>query len=176
MISKSPEEASSRHPMLRLSRCNCNNTCGAGSPSYAPFRRGQSFQPLLVAERGLKLAGEDSVNNAFIENAVCLCFITVRGIIGLFEVNFTQASLRNKTFLLLSGRTSGRGPVDSNFKARFYFAKVVAACLFLGSVAAAVICPAVFISSIIINEIPVWQFPVGDSFDAIGQVRSLENS
>ena len=173
MISKSLEETSSRQPMLRLSRCNCNNTCGTGSPSYAPFRRGQNFQPLLVAERGLKLAGEDSVNNAFIVNAVCLCFIIVRGMIGLLEVNFTQASLRNKTFLLLSGGGSGRVPADSNFKARFYSAKVVAAFLFLGSVAAAVICPAVFISSIIINEILVWQFPVGDSFDAVGQVRAL---
>ena len=159
------------HLVLKPSRCNCNDTCGAVSLPHAPFRKGQGLQAYLISDRTITLTSKDSVNWAYLVNVAFLCFIILHGIFGLLEANFTQAELRNRMFLLLGGKIpySDRGGLPS--KARYYLAKFIALCFFIGAIAVAIIGPAVFISSVIINEIITWDYPVAEEPDAIGQAR-----
>ena len=91
------------------------------------------------------------------------------GVLGLLEIHFTQAGLRNKVFLLLAGRIPYYGRVGFASKARYYIAKATASLSFMLAIIAAIVAPAVFISSVIINEINVWGYPVSERFDAVGQ-------
>lgn len=157
--------------ILISSRCGCNDTCGAASPR-APFRKDQGLQAFLVSDRTLNLTYKTSVNVTYLLNALFLCFIIVHGILGILEVQFTQAELRNKMFLLTAGKMPYSDRTGFASRARFRLGKFMAASFFVGAIVAAVICPAVFISSVIINEIVTWGLPVGERFDGVGQVSS----
>lgn len=154
--------------MAELCRCNCNNTCGVVAPPYAPFRRGQSLQALLFKESSLELAIKKPVDSLQQVNAFCLALILSHGILGLLETNYTQRGLRNRAFLLLTGKASNSNRLI--FFLRYYFAKIFAFSLYASSVVVAIISPAAFVSSVIINEILTLPYPVGEEMDAIGQV------
>lgn len=108
----------------------------------------------------------------FIVNVCFLCFIVVHGILSLVEANFTQAELRNKIFLLLAGNKPYVERASKSSKTRYYMAKSIALSFFIGAIVAAIICPAVYVSSVIINEIITWGYPVSEQPDAIGQVSN----
>ncbi|KAL8829958.1 MAG: hypothetical protein Q9191_001713 [Dirinaria sp. TL-2023a] len=144
----------------------CNDTCGAVSVPHTPFRKGQALQAYLISDSTIKLTSTDSVYQASIIDAVFLCFIIGHGILGLLEVEITQAELRNKTFLLLSGPGSYRTRIGFVSRTRYYIAKSIGSFLFMLAIAVAIISPAVFISSAIINEIIVWGYPISEAPDA----------
>lgn len=114
----------------------------------------------------------DAVYWGFIVNVCFLCFIVVHGILSLVEANFTQAELRNKIFLLLAGNKPYVERASKSSKTRYYMAKSIALSFFIGAIVAAIICPAVYVSSVIINEIITWGYPVSEQSDAIGQVSN----
>ncbi|KAL9584067.1 MAG: hypothetical protein Q9212_002345 [Teloschistes hypoglaucus] len=58
-------------------------------------------------------------------------------------------------------------------RARYCIAKTVACNWYIIPWVVAIISPFVFISSVIINEIYVWGYPVSEKFDAVGQVSRL---
>jgi len=162
--------------LLNLCRCNCNDTCGAVSLPNPPFRHGQNLQAFLLSDRTQNLLQKDAVRWVSIVNTCFLCFIVVHGILGLLEINMTQAELRNKIFLLLADKKpySERATIGS--KTRYYIAKSIALSFFIGAIVAAILCPAVYISSVIINEILTWGYPVTEQGDAIGQASNLGSS
>ena len=133
------------------------------------------MQAYLISDRTISLTNKDSVNYIYALNILFLCFIAGHGILGLLEVNFTQAELRNKMMLLLAGKIAYADRVDWASKTRYGLAKFMASSFFAGAIVAAVICPAVFISSVIINEISTFGYPVSERSDAVGQVRNSPN-
>lgn len=152
--------------------CNCNDSCGAVSLSQAPFRTGQNLQPYLVSNTIIKLTDSDPVLWFDIIDAMLLIFIFGHGILSLLEVKFTQAKLRNKVFLIIGGKTSYSDRAGFASKARYYIAKATASLFFIFAIAVAIVSPAVFIVSVVINEIKVWGYPVSERFDAVGQWSS----
>ncbi|KAL8662462.1 MAG: hypothetical protein Q9202_004705 [Teloschistes flavicans] len=76
--------------------CNCTDSCGALSLPDFPFRRGQSLQAYLISKRTWILLRSSYVNGANFVNTLFLGFIMVHGTLGLLEVKFTQAEVRNK--------------------------------------------------------------------------------
>ena len=156
--------------ILKPGSCNCNDTCSTVSLPHAPFRKGQGLQAYLTSDTIIKLEYTDAVRSAGFVDALFLCFIIGHGILGLLEVTVTQAELRNKIFRVLGGQASYRDRAGFVSKARYYIAKAIASFSFLLAIAAAIISPAVFISSVVINEINVWSYPVSEKEDAVGQV------
>ncbi|KAI4152438.1 MAG: hypothetical protein L6R39_001814 [Caloplaca ligustica] len=137
-------------------------------------KRNQGLQAYLISERTLKLTASNAVYWANIVNAVFLCFIIGHGILGLLQIRFTQTELRNKLFAKLGGSVAYNERAGMASKARYYIAKTVASSSYILAWAAAIICPAVFISSVVINEINVWGYPVSEKSDAVGQASYLK--
>ena len=151
-------------------RCNCNDTCGAVSLPLTPFRKGQNLQAFLVSDRVHSLGSERIVGGLYGINAWLLCFIIIQGVFGLLEIGFTQAQFRNKILILLGGESSYGGPRGFFSKARLHIAKLIALSFFFCAVITAIVSPAVFTSSVIINEIVTWEYPISEDYDAVGQV------
>ena len=102
-------------------------------------------------------------------NLLILIFVGGQGILGLIEVKFTQAEVRNWMFRLLAGPVPRSERQTFGSKLSYHFAKWVAAGFFMAAIVVATICPLVFASSIIVNEIVTWGYPMGENYDAIGQ-------
>ena len=151
-------------------RCNCNDTCGAVSLPLTPFRKGQNLQAFLVSDRVHSLGSQRIMGGLYGINSMFLCFITIQGIFGLLEIKFTQAQFRNKILILLGGESSYGGRRGLFSKVRFHTAKLIALSFFICAVIAAIVSPAVFTSSVIVNEIMTWEYPVSEDYDAVGQV------
>ena len=141
-------------------RCQCNNTCGAVNPSGFPFRHGQSLQPVLMSDGLNNLDEKTSVVYAFIVNLIFLLFILAHGILGLIEASWSQQHIRDTIFRRLGGtpRRSSRKSLVS--KIRRFIGKYTAAFFFVSAIVVTVLCPPVFISSVIVNEIVTWGWPV----------------
>ena len=150
-------------------RCQCNDTCGAVSPNGFPYRHGQSLQAVLTSDRSANLDERSSVIYAFYVNAIILLFILGHGILGLIEASWSQQHVRDTIFRRLSGTTrrSLRRSLVSKF--RHYLGKYIAGFFFVSAIVVTILCPPVFISSVIINEIVTWNWPVGYAF-ALPQV------
>ena len=142
---------------------------------HAPFRKGQNLQAYLVSDRISNLEFNGTMIRISALNTVVLCFITVHGILSLRDISFTQAALRNSIFLRLGGRSSYDRRRSLLSKARFYFGKLIALCFFLCAVAVAIVSPLAFVSSVILNEIDTWSFPISEQNDAVGQVSRSQN-
>ena len=140
--------------------CQCNDTCGAVVPNGFPFRHGQSLQAVLTSNRSTDLGEKSSVEYAFFVNAIFLLFILCHGILGLIEASWSQQHIRDTIFRRLSGtiRSSLRKSLAS--KTRYYMGKYTAGFFFVCAIVVTVLCPPVFISSVIINEIVTWNWPV----------------
>lgn len=161
------------HLTLKLCRCNCNDTCGAVSLPHAPFRKGQNLQLLLFADKEIKLGDTESWYRAYVTNSFLLCFVICHGILGLWEVNYTQAELRNKIFVFLADTSAYRDRTTLSSKVRYHLARTIALCFFLGAIVGAIISPALFVSTVIVTEIGTWGFPVAERNDAVGQVNNV---
>ena len=99
-----------------------------------------------------------------------LAFIVSQGVLGLIESQWTPAEIRNWTFRMTGGTATYHSRTFAS-KCRYYFGKLVAGNFYVWTVVGALICPAVFISSVIVDEILAWGYPVNESFDAVGQVK-----
>lgn len=150
-------------------RCNCNDSCGAVSLSEAPFRTGQNLQVYLISDMTIRLTFSNTVFWVGVVDTLLLGFIFGHGILSLLEVKFTQAELRNKVFLIFGGKLSYSDRAGFASKARYYIGKAIASTFFIFPIAVAMITPAVFTVSVIINEINVWGYPVSERPDAVGQ-------
>ena len=174
-------------------RCQCNDTCGAVVPSGFPFRHGQSLQAVLTSDRSFKLDENPSLSYAFVVNAIILFIVLAHGILSLIEAWWSQQHIRDTIFRRLGGNTRRslrRGLVS---RIRHYVGKYTAAFFFLSAIVVTVICPPLFISSVIINEIVTWTWPVAyvstnlrfhglsltstfrEQYDAVGQVSSADH-
>ena len=174
-------------------RCNCNDTCGAVVPSGFAFRHGQSLQALLTSDQLDKLGEKSSVEYAFFVNALLLVFILAHGILGLIEARWSQQHVRDTIFRRLSGTTRRGLRKGLVSKIRHHVGKYIAAFFFISAIVVTVVCPPVFISSVIINEIETWGWPVAyvstilqsqsslltptsrEQYDAVGQVRLADH-
>ncbi len=170
-------------------RCKCHDTCGSVVPGDFPFRHGQSLQAVLTSDRSTDLEEKPSVYHAFDVNAVFLSFILAHGILGLIEVWWSQQHIRDTIFRRLNGTTRRSLRKSLISKTRYFVAKYTAAFFFVSAILVTVLCPPVFISSVIINEIVTWSWPVAyvstslrsqslsltstsrETYDAVGQVR-----
>ena len=146
--------------LTTYNHCQCNDTCGTVIPSSFPFRHGQSMQALLVSDSLNNLVYKPSVTDAFIVNVLCFLLIIVHGIFGLIEASWSQHHIRDTIFRWLSGSTrrSLRRTVFS--KIRYLVGKSTASFFFVSAIVVTVMCPPLFISSLIINEIVTWDWPV----------------
>ena len=140
--------------------CQCNDTCGSVVPNGFPYRKGQSLQALLVSDRLTTLDENPSVGYASIVNAIFLLFILSHGILGLIEASWSQQHIRDTIFRRLSGTTRRSLRRTLASKMRHYMGKCVAGFFFASAILVTVLCPPVFISSVIINEIRTWDWPV----------------
>ena len=141
-------------------RCQCNDTCGSVVPNGFPYRKGQSLQAVLVSDRSNTLDSKTSVGYAFIVNAIFLLFILSHGILGLIEASWSQQHIRDTIFRRLSGTTRRSLRRTLTSRMRHYMGKCVAGFFFASAIVVTVICPPIFISSVIINEIATWDWPV----------------
>ena len=174
-------------------RCQCNDTCATVVPSGFPFRHGQSLQAVLTSDRSSYLIGDSSISYAFIVNAIFLLVILAHGILSLIEAWWSQQHIRNTIFRGLSGNTRRSLRKGLVSKTRHYLGKCTAAFFFLSAIVVTAICPPLFISSVIINEIVTWTRPVAyvspnlgfhglsltstfrEQYDAVGQVSSADH-
>lgn len=141
-------------------RCQCKDTCGAVVPNGFPFRNGQSLQALLRSDRSSNLDEKPSVEYTFFINALCFLFIVLHGILGLIEASWTQKHIRDTIFRWLSGPTRRSLRRSLASKTRYFIGKYTAGFFFVSAIVVTVLCPPVFISSVIINEIVTWGRPV----------------
>ena len=141
-------------------RCQCNDTCGSVVPNGFAYRKGQSLQALLASDRSTTLDDNPSVEYAFIVNAIFLLFILSHGILGLIEASWSQQHIRDTIFRRLSGTTRRSLRRTLVSKMRHYIGKCVASFFFASAIVVTILCPPVFISSVIINEIETWVWPV----------------
>lgn len=141
-------------------RCQCNDTCGAVVPNGSPFRKGQSLQAVLTSDRSNNIGEKSSVYYAFVVNALFLLSILSHGILGLIEASWSQQHIRDTIFRRLSGTTRRSSRKSLSSKIRHHMGKCIAGFLFAPAIVVTVLCPPVFISSMIINEIVTWRWPV----------------
>lgn len=174
-------------------RCQCNDTCATVVPNGFPFRHGQSLQAILTSDRSSSLDDKTSMSDAFIVNAVFLLIISAHGILSLIEAWWSQQHIRDTIFRRLSGNTRRSLRKGLVSKTRYYVGKYTAAFFFLSAIVVTAICPPLFISSVIINEIVTWSWPVAyvftnlgfyglsltsmfrEQYDAVGQVSSADH-
>ena len=177
--------------LTTYNRCNCNDTCGAVVPNGFPYRNGQSLQAVLTSDRSIQLREKSSVYYAFIVNVVFLLFILSHGILGLIEASWSQQHIRDTIFRKLGGTTRRSLRRSLASKLRHYMGKYTAGFFFVSAIVITILCPPIFISSVIINEIVTWNWPVAyvspdpkpqvssltftsrEHYDAVGQVRAV---
>ena len=162
-------------------QCLCRSTCGAITPDYAPLRKGSSLQALLLNDGSDKILSKNTFRSLDYVNLVFLVFIIAHGVLGVIEARWTQARVRNSVFRFLNGTTSRKN--RRNFFPRrstssilcYHTAKFIAGSFFGNAVLAAIICPPLFVSSLIVNEIAAWDWPVryGQSSKTIQRVPML---
>jgi hypothetical protein len=133
------------------------------------------------------------LQNLYKFNMLVLAFVVVQGIFGLIESQFTQAQVRNMVFrvlyaeprdfiiLLFEGerqktlleklgmeKPSSKPPNSLRWKLQFQIARLIAASFFVCALFFAVLALAVFVTSVIANEIYLTIWPVSEHSDAVG--------
>jgi len=146
--------------------CHCKSTCGVVSPDHAPLRKGSNLQALLLDDALDMITRTNSYTYVAYVDEVFLSFIIAHGVFGVVEARWTQARVRNGVFRFLNGTTSRKMRTifflgsPSNSILRYYAAKFIASMFFGNAILAAIICPPLFVGSLIINELALWNWPV----------------
>ena len=149
-----------------------DRSLGAFDLPHTPLRHNQGALALLVSDTIGALIGSKVVNHLYTANCLFLLWIIAPGILGLMENQWDQTTVRNWAFRTFAGTTPKPQRNTFGSRLRYFFGKAVAGYYFLGAIAVALICPFVFVSSVIINEFATWSWPVSESEDAVGQVSS----
>ena len=163
------------------SKCNCADFCGVFGPS-APMRKGANMVPWLDFGRLASLS-QTFINLVYV-GIFAIVYIAANGMIGILQIYSSQEAARNFIFRFLnngiwlgsegfSGEQSQRlEQLDLRSKVlrkwRYVFAKGVAASLFLGALFLTILCPLVFIVTVIEFEIIIQGLPVSEYSDAVG--------
>ena len=177
--------------------CQCFDFCGTFS-APAPMRSGANMVPWLTRKITRQKSKSEAAWEGFLNvmkfNQFAIGFIFVQGALGVLESQFTQAEVRNIIFrflylapkdyfiLLLKGERRrrwlrrlrlGSAAEETNKESvlwmlRRFFAKMVAASIFGVGICFVLICPAVFVTSAVANELFITEFPVSEHSDAIG--------
>lgn len=174
---------------MDFDRCNCIDFCGLLGID-APMRRSGNMVALLFTEATLA-ASASGFFSLYVTNQVALAFIFVNGIIGILGSRYRQEQIRHAVFRFFN---ADRRKIVSKFfggqrrdnilaklglqnpdasptkwtRRRYFFAKGIAAAFYLTAVSLTIFCPVVFVINIVVNEIVVGMFPVGERADAIG--------
>lgn len=143
---------------------------GAFVLPHTPLRHNQGASALLISGTIAVLTSSPLVGRLYLVNSMFLLWIIAQGILGLIENQWTQTKVRNWAFVTFAGTTPKKRRTTFGSRLRYYFGKTVAGYYFLCAVAVAIICPFVFVSSVIINEFITWSWPVSEYEDAVGQV------
>ena len=143
---------------------------GAFDLPHTPLRHNQGASALLISDTIDVLTDSTVVISLYLANCLFLIWIIAQGIIGLIENQWDQKTVRNWVFRTFAGTTPKKQRTTFGSRLRYYFVKTVAGYYFIVAIVVALICPFVFVSSVIINEIFTWSWPVGESEDAVGQV------
>ncbi|KAL5346455.1 hypothetical protein ACLOAV_008726 [Pseudogymnoascus australis] len=170
-------------------KCDCIDFCGTLSPT-APMRSGENMVPWLLTDAD-KTAFSKEFRKLFFVNLFALAFITINGAIGVLESYYSQSEVRNAIFrvcnadlrlwikVLFEGereekllrrysREDKSMKETTGKKIRYHIAKATAASFYLLAIFLSVICPIVFISSVITSEIYIQTFPPSEHSDAVG--------
>ncbi|KFZ23728.1 hypothetical protein V502_01793 [Pseudogymnoascus sp. VKM F-4520 (FW-2644)] len=170
-------------------RCDCIDFCGTLSPT-ALMRKGANMVPYLFTPAD-KTASDPNFNNLFYVNFFALAFITINGAIGVLESYYSQSEVRNAIFRVCNAdrklwiRVLFEGEREEKLlkrfssddksmkettgkKIRYHIAKAIAAMFYLLAIFLSVICPVVFITSVVTSEIFIQTFPPSEHSDAIG--------
>ena len=171
-------------------QCQCIDFCGLIGPS-TPLRHGANMVPWLGRPIS-EVAYSKPLEGLLKFNEFVLGFIVIQGIFGFIEAQFTQAEVRNLVF-----RTLYAGPKDfililfegereerwlkkfgltrepynkSTFRweIQFQLGRFVASSFFVFAVIFAVVCPAVFVTSVVAQEVFLTEWPVSEHSDAVG--------
>ena len=135
------------------------------------MRQNQGVSALLTSDRVGKLLGSPLVDRLYIANSLFLIWIIAQGILGIIENPWTLIRVRNWTFRIFAGTT----PLEQRRfgpRLRYYLGKTISGFFFVAAIACAFVCPFIFVSSVVVNEIVTWSWPVSESEDAIGQVSN----
>ena len=153
--------------------CNCTDTCGSVTLKGVAFRKDSNLQA-LDSSRTSHLVRTDGFVMLYIANMFSLAFVILQCIPALLESRWSPEHVRNKIFLSLAGIPDHdhfeRSRARLDFKCRYYIGKCTASLGFLFAVLIFMVSPFVFVSSLVVNEVTIWNWPT-ESYDAVGQVR-----
>ena len=136
------------------------------------MRQNQGVSAWLISDTIGHLIDNKYLGYIYSVNSLFLVWIIAQGILGIIENQWTQAEVRNWTFRTFAGKIPLKERATFRSRLRYYFVKTVAGFYFVAAIAVAFVCPFIFVSSVIVNEIITWIYPVGESEDAVGQVSS----
>lgn len=160
-------------------KCQCIDYCSSINVDI-PLRKGQSYQAWLIPDPILQITSNNSFGIGVVYIGIFILLALLNGFSTLLESRWTKIEIRNMIFCKLSGTFLDRLSMRMLNRAshryeqldqdpHFGFAKGVAAMVYLYSTSMTVICIPFFITIIVINEINIRRFPVGESSDAVGQ-------
>ena len=136
------------------------------------MRNNQGVSALLISNTVGKLLDSPLVFRIYSANSLFLIWIIAQGILGIIENQWTQVRVRNRTFRIFAGTTPLEQRATFVSRLRYYFGKTISGFFFVAAIACALVCPFIFVSSVVVNEFVTWGYPVSESEDAIGQVSS----
>ncbi|KAF2814957.1 uncharacterized protein BDZ99DRAFT_458915 [Mytilinidion resinicola] len=172
-------------------RCNCVDFCATLSPT-APMRSGSNMVAWIGRKISWQIGEGDRVWSLWTFSWIVLIFIVLYGIFGIIASRSSPASVRNAFFKFLSsgrrqwiqvlfeGRrqeklldkfhltTHKPSPPTGLRRLRHHIAKYIAAGIYLGSVAGAMLSPAIFVTTVVSNELLLGMYPVSEHHDAVG--------
>jgi hypothetical protein len=172
--------------------CQCVDFCGLLGPS-TPLRKYANMVPWVGRSISERANNSQPLKNLNKFDEFVLAVIVAQGILGLIESQFTQAEVRNLVFrvlyaeprdfiiLLFEGErqdkllkklrmqnASTKPKTSLRWKLQFQIARLLAAAFFVFAVFFAVLALAVFVTSVITNEIHLAAWPVSEHSDAVG--------
>ncbi|KAF8849397.1 hypothetical protein BDZ45DRAFT_236345 [Acephala macrosclerotiorum] len=161
------------------------------------MRKGANMAPWFAALKSQKIVNTPGYQTLFDINIVALAFIALYGMMGLIVSRWSPDEVRNGIFrfcnadLRLWVKVLFEGDREAHWlayfnvtkkkdeilpfrekslwkKCKYIWAKTIATCFSLTAGATAIICPAVFVSSVVANEILLQSYPVSEHSDAVG--------
>ena len=174
--------------------CDCTDFCGLLSPT-APLRKGTNMAAFIGLSFVEKVVnkGYNVIEKTYEFIYIIWDFALVQGVLSLLSIQSSPIQVRNAIFRIFNAdgaaivgfffqgerrkrmlqrlhiqdaATAGKDTIYR--KIRRFFAKLSATTYLVITVLGAIVYPAVFIVTIVLNEFVVDQFPVSETSDAVG--------
>lgn len=160
-------------------KCQCIDYCGSISTDI-PLRKGQNYQAWLAPDSISEITWDGGFEVGLVVMCIILILALLNGFFSLLESRWTQIEIRNWIYWKLSGnyldrfslrifKRTGHKYEQIDQDRHLGLAKGAAAVVYLYTSVMTAICIPFFITTIVVNEINVRRFPVGESSDAVGQ-------